>query len=119
WGWRLGLEGAGGPRAAFIGRRGALGVRARAGNHGVGFAGDRGRFPLRGRATREEEDGPGAWGRAGSGKGETRVLAERASSADRWARGRLLASARVSGGKAGARWQAGPATRRCERAVRA
>ena len=63
----------GGPRAVFIGRRSALGVRARAGNRGVGFAGDRGRFPLRGRATREEEDGPGAWGRAGSGK--TRALA--------------------------------------------
>ena len=60
-------------------------MRARAGNHGGDFAGDRGRFPLRGRATREEGDGPGAWGRAGSGK--TRALAERASSADRWARG--------------------------------
>ena len=69
WGWRLGLEGAGGPRAAFIGRRGALGVRARAGNHGVSFAGDRGRFPLRGRAAREEEDGADGWARAGRGRG--------------------------------------------------
>ena len=32
----------------------------------------------------EEEDSPGAWGRAGSGKGETRVRAERGVAA-RWA----------------------------------
>ena len=35
------------------------------------------RFPLSARGMREEGDGPGAWGRAGSGK--TRALAERAS----------------------------------------
>jgi hypothetical protein len=46
-----------------------LGVRARAGNHGVGFAGDRGRLPLRGRAARKEDGadgmGPPVSGRAG------------------------------------------------------
>jgi len=65
-GWRsLGFAGGarggwvqGGPWAVFIGRRSALGVRARAGNHGVGFAGDRGQFLLRGRVTRKEEDDP-------------------------------------------------------------
>ena len=77
-------------------------MRARAGNHGGDFAGDRGRFPLRGRATREEGDDPGAWGRAGSGK--TRALAERASSADRWARG-VGGSGHERVGEAG-RWAA-------------
>jgi len=63
-------------------RRRGRGVRYEAGGRDLGvcavehagedLAGDYGRFPLRGRATREEGDGPGAWGRAGSGKGETR-----------------------------------------------
>jgi len=69
-------------------------VRARAGNHGGDFAGDRGRFPLRGRATREEGDDPGVWGRAGSGK--TRALAERARG--NWLEGPLAGAGYASRG---------------------
>ena len=76
-GWRLGLEGAGGPRAAFIGRRSALGVRARAGKLGVGFAGDRGTFccagERRGRRRTTLTGGPG--GSAGATRARTGKLA--------------------------------------------
>ena len=59
------------------------------------------RFPLRGRAIREEGDGPGAWGRAGSGKGETRALAGRARRASRTAGAGWWGQARRWGENAG------------------
>jgi len=67
----------GGPRAAFIGRRSALGVRARAGKLGVGFAGDRGTFccagERRGRRRTTLTGGPG--GSAGATRARTGKLA--------------------------------------------
>ena len=72
WGMRCG-----GPRAVFIGRRSALGVRARAGKLGVGFAGDRGTFccagERRGRRRTTLTGGPG--GSAGATRARTGKLA--------------------------------------------
>ena len=68
-------------------------MRARAGKLGVGFAGDRGHFLLRGRATRKEEDDPDGRARGLSG-GDARAACVRWASA-------LAGPERAGGGRAG------------------
>jgi len=67
----------------------------------------------RARGVREEGDGPGVWGRAGSGKGETRRCerAERAS----WARAERRRSGPRERGRWGKRWAGSGCRVRAER----
>ena len=76
-----GMDGIRGSAGRFKGASAGISASAPEFGKPARFAGGR---PVCARRLREEEDGPGAWGRAGSGKGETRRC-ERAVRA-RWAR---------------------------------